>query len=138
MPRTKKLPPCPLNHRAYDNDVWKLGGIARIAGVDLEDTLPKSVKDHPWIGLKVTFPDFKDEGYKDGKILNCIVHPQGKLMFDVCFPDPIPPIHHRGSYGYELVLRDHRRYHEQVHRFFGDEIAALEKGKVRYVEPQMA
>lgn len=116
---------CPLNHRAFPSDVWRLGGIAQLAGVDLENILPRTIKDHPWIGELVTFPRFAKDGYKNGKIMNCLVHPTGYLMFDVQFPELCPPLH----YGSEIVLRDEPKYYQQVHRFSGEELANLVREK---------
>jgi hypothetical protein len=128
------------------NDIMgKLGGWAAVAGVDLLDTLPKSVSDHPWIGQTVTFPYFVENGwFTDGKIIRCIVHPQGKLMFDVEWPIRCPPIHgsgYRGECGYEVVLKTpplHRPtekdehgclYHDKTSRHFADELLELVKDK---------
>jgi len=125
------LTECPLQHTAFPSDVREqLGGWCQVAGFDLEDTLPKSVKDHPWIGQTVFFPIFATDGYVDGKIIDCIVHPLGKLMFDIQFPTPVPPIHghgYCGETGWEVVLRTNKDYHQQIHRMFGDEIAELVK-----------
>lgn len=104
---------------AFPSDTYqKLGGIMELAKVDL-DFFPKSIKDHPWIGGKIKFK-FPEIG--KGKIINCLIHPSGKLMFDVFFHEPVPPI-----YGGKVVLKDNIQYHQQYHRFLGYELKELVK-----------
>lgn len=126
-----KLPKCPLGHRAFPARIREeLGGIAELAGIDLEDSLPKSVKDHPWIGQTITFPIFADKGFVGGRITNCLVHPLGNLMFDVTWPDPVWPIQgsgYRQPHGWEVVLEDHPAYGSNYMRMMGYEIAELVK-----------
>ena len=119
------LPKCPLNHEAFDSNIRQdLGGWCQIAAIDLEESLPKTIKDHPWIGRLVTFPQFVDYGYKDGKILNCIVHPLGKLMFDIEYATPVPPIHGYSGH-YRVALVNKLDYYQSIVRMFGDEIQEL-------------
>lgn len=113
---------CPLNHRAFPSDIYKLGGIARLAGVDIEDCLPHSINDHPWIGQFVTFPRFSDHGFRRGRIDRCIVHPRGKLMFDVHFPNPVPLLHK--STDWEVVTSYKYAYVQDL-RFYGNELFEL-------------
>lgn len=117
----KKLPKA-LMHAWHHDDPAKLGGLMEMAGVDsLTAFLPRKIEDHPWIGLKVTFP-FPEIG--TGEIYRCVIHPYGKLMFDVRFPQPVPPIQSR-----EVVLKNNPDYYETVHRFFAEELRALVKVK---------
>lgn len=126
-----KLPKCPLDGRAFPARIREeLGGVAQLAGIDLEERLPKSVKDHPWMDCEVTFPAFADDGFVGGKIVRCIVHPLGRLMFDILWPAPVPPLHghgYRRPLGWEVVLRDRPEYQELETRMFGHEIVELVK-----------
>jgi hypothetical protein len=100
----------------------KLGGLMQMAGIDpVEAFMPRAIKDHPWIGLKIDFP-FPEVGR--GRITNCIIHPRGKLMFDVEFPEPVPSIHGLAPNFY-VALKDNPAQYEQLHRFFGHELKAL-------------
>jgi len=100
----------------------KLGGIMQIAGIDpVEQFSSKKIKDHPWLNLQVKFP-FPEVG--NGIIRECIIHPLGRLMFDVFFPNPVPPIHGYGE-RYEVVLKDRPEHHQQWHRFFAEELKFL-------------
>jgi len=146
MSQLPKLPKCPLDGRAFPSDVREsIGGWFRLAGFDLEETLPKSVKDHPWIGCTVTFPCFAENGwFSNGKIVRCIVHPLGRLMFDIEWPVRCPPIQgggYRGEVGWEVVLKEPPEwaeqdrdkygylYHDKEQRYFADEIVELTKDK---------
>ena len=100
----------------------KLGGVMQMAGLDpVEAFMPRAVKDHPWIGLEIEFP-FPEVGR--GRIIRCITHPKGRLMFDVEFPDPVPSIHGLAPNFY-VALKNDLTYHHQLHRFFGHELKAL-------------
>ncbi len=89
-----------------------------MAGVDLGlQLMPRSIADHPWVGLEVDFP-FPEVGR--GKVVRCLTHPQGRLMFDVQFPWPVPPIHN-----FQVVLVDVPDYHQDTHRFYGFELQRL-------------
>ena len=119
---------------AFPSDTYqKLGGIASMAGVDLELTiLPRKIVDHPWVGLDVTFP-FPEVG--TGKIMQCITSPRGHLLFDVEFPMPVPPINEWGPMDGEPggceVLR--AGYHSPIHRFYGASLKGVINGEyVRY------
>lgn len=115
------LPEAILEAWAPDTQA-KLGGLMEIAGLDPADAfLPRSVKDHPWIGLEIDFP-FPEVG--KGRIVRCIIHPLGKLMFDVEFPEPVPPIHGVAP-NFHVVLKDKPAYCQQTHRFFGEELKAI-------------
>jgi hypothetical protein len=95
-----------------------LAGFAEIAGGigDLEDAmLPRAWK-HPWVGLTVDLPNGR------GKIMHCINHPQGEFLFDVGYPEPVPPIHNG-----KLVLVDNPTYHQQSHRYHASELQELAK-----------
>lgn len=109
--------------RAWDHDTpAKPGGLMELAGVDPADVFRvRKIKDHPWLGLMVKFP-FPEVG--EGRIVNCLTHPLGKLMFDVAFPEPVPPIHGVAP-EFRVILKDNPAYHQLEHRFFGDELLAL-------------
>ena len=109
-------------------EAWKpdtqarLGGIMELAGIDpTEAFMPTGIKDHPWLGLEVEFP-FPELG--QGQIIRCIIHPKGRLMFDVEFPEPVPPIQGVGQ-NFHVVLKDNPAYHQHIHRFSGCELKAL-------------
>ena len=51
-------------------------------------------------------------------ILRCLTHPYGKLMFDVTFPEPVPPILNG-----QVVLN--KNLYSDLHRFFGHELKTL-------------
>jgi hypothetical protein len=62
----------------------KLGGWMELAGIEPADCFcVKQIKDHPWIGQTVDFP-FPQVG--TGRVISCMTHPLGQLMFDVEFP----------------------------------------------------
>jgi hypothetical protein len=111
------------NFEAWEPDTQaKLGGLMQMAGIDpVEAFMPRAVKDHPWIGLEI---EFSFPEVCRGKITRCIIHPRGKLMFDVEFPEPVPPIHGLAP-NFHVVLKDNPDYHQTVHRFFGHELRAM-------------
>ncbi len=108
--------------RAWEADTQaKLGGLMQMAGIDVAEAFStKRVVDHPWLGLTIRFP-FPEVG--EGRIVDCMTHPLGQLMFDVDFPSPVPPIH-GGSNPY-VALKDRPEYHETSHRFFASELLSL-------------
>jgi len=112
--------------RAWDHDdPQKLGGAIELAGLDFDDLfIPRGIKDHPWIGQTVQFP-FPEVG--EGKIVNCVIHPYGRLMFDVLFPNPVPPIHGSGPDNFRVVLNARPIWHQMEHRFFGHELKQLDQ-----------
>jgi hypothetical protein len=115
------LPDAVLEAWAPDTQA-KLGGLMQMAGIDpVQAFMPRAVKDHPWIGLEIEFP-FPEVGR--GKIIDCIIHPRGKLMFDVEFPVPVPSIHGLAP-TFRVVLKDNPAYYQSIHRFFGHELKAL-------------
>lgn len=94
----------------------KLGGLMEMAGIDPSEAFAvRAIRDHPWLGLEVKFP-FPEVG--KGTIIRCLTHPYGKLMFDVTFPEPVPPILNG-----QVVLNNH--LYTDLHRFFGYELKAL-------------
>jgi hypothetical protein len=94
----------------------KLGGWMEIAGVDaVEAFAARAIRDHPWLGLEVKFP-FPEVG--KGAITRCLTHPYRKLMFDVAFPEPVPPILNG-----QVVLN--KVLYSALHRFFGHELKEL-------------
>ena len=96
----------------------KLGGLMQLAGIDpVEEFRVKEIHDHRWVGLEIAF-SFPEVGR--GTITHCLTHPRGKLMFDVTFPIPVPPIQNL-----RVVLKDHPACHCTVHRFFGHELKAI-------------
>lgn len=108
-------------------NVWKpdmvknIGGIMQMAGVDTDILFVRSIVDHPWLGLEIEFP-FPEVG--KGKIIKCLTHPSGYLMFDVFFEEPVPPI--RGTTGnYFVVLKDNPLYHQMTHRYYARELKDL-------------
>lgn len=105
---------------AWDADTpAKLGGLMQMAGNDpAQEFRSRAIKAHPWIGLEIEFP-FPEVGR--GRITACLIHPRGKLMFDVEFPEPVPSIQGLAPNFY-VALKSHP---EQVHRFFGSELKAL-------------
>jgi hypothetical protein len=109
--------------RAWEHDTpAKFGGFMELAGIDPADAFRvRKVTDHPWLGLTVRFP-FPEVG--EGRIVNCLTHPYGKLMFDVVFAEPVPPIQGIAP-RFRAVLKDNPAYHQLEHRFFGDELLAL-------------
>lgn len=109
--------------RAWEHDApAKLGGWMELAGIDPCDAFRvRKIKDHPWLGLTVKFP-FPEVG--EGRIVNCLTHPLGSLMFDVAFPKPVPPIQGVAP-RFRAVLKYNPAYHQLEHRFFGDELLAL-------------
>jgi hypothetical protein len=106
-----QLPQCPLNHSVF-------------AFPYLESV----ICDHPWIGCHITFPLFAKDGFVNGVIERCLIHPRGQLMFDINWPKAVPPLHgsgYRGKIGWEVVLIDNPNYYEFTTRMFGKEIATL-------------
>jgi hypothetical protein len=112
---------------AWDSaDPEKLGGIMELAGLDPASVfLPRAIRDHPWLGLDVEFP-FAEIG--KGKITHCLIHPKGQLLFDVTFPEPVPPIHGTPPH-FRVVGKENLDYYQTVHRFYGHELKALLQGK---------
>jgi hypothetical protein len=112
-----KLPDAILE--AWPSDAMqRLGGWMQLAGIDpVEAFRVSEIHDHPWVGLEVTFP-FPEVGR--GTITHCLTHPRGKLMFDVTFPNPVPPIQNL-----RVVLKDRLDCHCTIHRFFGHELKAI-------------
>ena len=108
---------------AWESDTQaKLGGLMQMAGIDpVEAFMPRAIKDHPWIGLEIAF-QFPEVGR--GKIIRCIIHPRGRLMFDVEFAEPVPPIHGLAP-NFHVVLKDNPDCYQTIHRFFGHELKAL-------------
>jgi hypothetical protein len=130
-----RLPKCPLGLRAFPSNVREIAcGWATVAGVNLENGLPKSVEDHPWIGCEITFPVFAAKGFVGGRITHCIVHPRGGLLFDIAWPQPVWPIQghgYRRSHGWEVVLENFPSHGSDYMRLYGTEIAELVKRKPR-------
>jgi hypothetical protein len=115
--------------QAWDSvDPGKLGGWMALTGIDPEEVFrSKAIRDHPWLGLEVSFP-FPEVG--KGQITRCVIHPRGQLMFDVTFPEPVPPIQGAGP-EFRVVLQDSPEHYQEVYRFFGHELKAiLEGGRV--------
>jgi hypothetical protein len=108
----KKLPKALM--RAWEHDTQaKLGGLMELAGIDVADQFRvRAIPDHPWLGRKVKFP-FPEIG--TGTVSHCLIHPMGELLFDISFPDPVPPI--QGYEGHwEVVLKDRLDYYQQIQR----------------------
>src|SRR5688572_8349130 len=110
-----KLPPAMT--RLWEPDSYaSLAGLAELAGksAEFEDAHRVRALDHPWIGLTVTLPN------GTGTIRKCLTHPLGRLMFDVAYPEPVPPVQNKVA-----VLVDRPDCHQMEHRFFADTLAEL-------------
>ena len=71
--------------RAWHEDTQRqLGGYMRLAGLDPVDIFRSKAVKHPLIGRRVKLP----MGY--AKVIGCLTHPRGRIMFDVVFEHPVP------------------------------------------------
>lgn len=111
------LPNAPL--RAFAADTYaQLAGWAELGGLldQLEEAVAPHAWNHPWLGLEVELPNGR------GRITRCINHPYGEFLFDVEYPDPVPPIN-RGK----IVLAENEAYHQMTHRYRAEELKELAK-----------
>jgi hypothetical protein len=84
--------------RIWQPDAYeKMGGWCELAGVDPLDVYGVREFDHPWVGMRVSFPEFEGWGYTNGEVVKCLSHPRGSLMFDVVWPEPVPTVLYVGG-----------------------------------------
>jgi len=109
--------------RIWPEDALKsFEGLMNIFGIYPDNLFGvRSFENHPWVGLDITFP-FPELGI--GRIYKCLTHPRGFLMFDVVFPEPVPPIgRNLGNLHVDLV--DQKSYHHNHRRFSAFELIEL-------------
>ena len=112
------------------NEAWKpdtqekIGGWLELAGIDVQNVFKtRSIEDHPYIGKNIYFKFLDDYGYPCiGKVIKCLIHPGGRLLFDLDFSDPIPSILFPVGSRNEFTLLDGSGYNQEIRRFSIDEL----------------
>ena len=107
--------------KAWESDTpGRLGGLIRMAGKDPANVFgSREVKDHEWIGWVVDLP-----GIGAGRIIRSIIHPLGKLMFDLEYDDPVSVVWLEGD-GVYIPFQDRPERHETVHRYYGESLLTI-------------
>jgi hypothetical protein len=104
-PAMKPLPDA-LSRAWKKHAMRDMGGWIELMGGDpykVFDT-SKPITDHPWLNLTIHFPMLAESGWpSEAVITKCIIHPQGELMFDFQFPEPVPSHLYCGG---EWILHD--------------------------------
>jgi hypothetical protein len=105
--------------RIWSSDAQaKLGSWIELAGGDVSEVFrSRVIENHPWLDLTLHFPLLEKAGFCNiGKVVRCLVHPRGELMFDVRFTEPVPP-HQSLHDGYYIALANSPDHHFTEHRF---------------------
>lgn len=89
-----------------------------LAGVDPEKVFAsREINKDEWVGARVATP------VGEGTIIRSIIHPRGKIMYDVKWDEPTKPVFFRGNntdWEQPESLAE-----EDVQRFYGDELYSL-------------
>ena len=118
---TKKLSKEVLSKAWESNSLENLGGWMELANIDPSQVFrTRNIKDHEYIGKKVFLKELEEAGYNSvGIVINCLIHPKGRLLFDVDFRQPTPDFF-INSQGVNLLT--HRKPDCEIHRVFINEL----------------
>ena len=108
--------------KAWESDSLKsLGGWLELNNIDpMKVFNTKNIKDHEYIGKKVYLKEIDDAGYNGvGVIDNCLIHPSGRLLFDIRFDQPVPDFFTTSK---GVTLLTHRKADSEIHRVFISEL----------------
>ena len=102
--------------KAWDSNSLKdLGGWLELVNIDPTKIFSsKNIKDHEYIGKKVYLKEIDKAGYDGVAVIeNCLIHPSGKLLFDIRFNQPVPDffITSKG-----VTLLTHRKADSEINR----------------------
>lgn len=129
-----QLPKAPM--RVWQPDAYeKMGGWCELAGVDPLDVYGVREFKHPWVGMRVSFPEFEEYGYVNGEVVKCQSHPRGSLMFDVVWPEPVPSILYVGGEfkAIRLEKKGDPAYWSRKGRYMASKFVALCHGEAEPV-----
>ena len=102
------------------NAMGDLGGWLELASIDPQETFKsRNIKDHPYIGKRIYFKFLDDAGYTaTATVINCRIHPKGRLLFDLQFPEPIPDILYPFGKRQEFTLIDRGKHNGCIERLW--------------------
>ncbi len=110
-----------LELQMWDSDFWgKCGGLAQLAGLDRTDVMPTTLDYHD---KHIVNKRIRLDKLGDGFIERCIIHPRGRLLFDVIFDE------HRLNFNVEddgsIEWCDYIEEITNYHRFLGSVLVQL-------------
>ena len=122
--KDNKLDDSVLSEAWQPDALQNLGGWLELAGIDPLDVFKTgNIEDHPYIGKKIYFKFLDDAGYPcEGTVINCMIHPRGRLMFDIQFSNAIPDILYPVGQRQEFTLIDRGKYNGFIERMVIDQL----------------